>query len=521
MNAIIYSIQIISEAIELETMLRRIKRDWIAAEKLRVETRAELDSLKAEPVDVFIVDAAQIDAASELLRQIKQNGARSVVLACVEPSRAEKIPTLLASGVYDIVQSPVREWELGARVDTALSLLSARREGGVWRVYLDTIINSVPDLIWFKDLSGAHLKVNDEFAFVSGKSKEEIYGRDELYIWNLSEYLCLESDAKVVNTGKMDIFNENIEGKRGLRQYCVYKSPLIDAGRVIGTCGLARDITELKNKDAKLEIILDNIPFAILVKDNQGVVLNTNRTFEEYFQVKSEQIIGKRFDVMQNLRIVHEEFKPEQKEIEIEIAGEGGNRMILIHVDAILDFFHHKVGEISIYRDVTSERIHEKQIENIAYTDHLTGLYNRRAIYEYMAKQYRPRPAGLLYLDLDHFKKLNDTYGHKSGDEILVFVARLLRDKYPDAFISRIGGDEFVIIFVGACGKAEIEEKAAELVRALKARFETDEKTRMLSASIGVAFFEDGDESIDDLLEKGDAALYRAKKNGKNQYGVY
>ncbi len=117
--------------------------------------------------------------------------------------------------------------------------------------------------------------------------------------------------------------------------------------------------------------------------------------------------------------------------------------MLEIHENSVYDVFNHVAGKLCIFRDVTVERDLEKQIRHSSNTDFLTGLYNRRCFYQYIHNNRGSRTVSLMYIDLDRFKEVNDTYGHKVGDAVLVHTADVLRQLFRDDFVARLGGDEF------------------------------------------------------------------------------
>ena len=116
-----------------------------------------------------------------------------------------------------------------------LSFMKERADSRRTRICFDTGIDSIPDLVWFKDVKGAHLKVNDGFCHAVEKTKEQIYKRGHYYIWDIpkeeydqGDYVCLESEDIVMNSRKTCLFDEKVKTKSGMRQFKTYKSPLID-----------------------------------------------------------------------------------------------------------------------------------------------------------------------------------------------------------------------------------------------------------------------------------------------------
>jgi PAS domain S-box-containing protein len=136
------------------------------------------------------------------------------------------------------------------------------------QICFKTVIDSLPDMVWFKDNGGTHLIVNDEFCNVVKKTKEQVFKKGHNYIWNVpeddienGEAVCRRSEEVVVKARKTCRFEEQITTNEGMRQLVTYKSPLIDAdGMVFGTCGMGHDITDLKNISNEFRLIMDSIP---------------------------------------------------------------------------------------------------------------------------------------------------------------------------------------------------------------------------------------------------------------------
>ena len=153
-------------------------------------------------------------------------------------------------------------------------------------------------------------------------------------------------------------------------------------------------------------------------------------------------------------------------------------------------------------------------------TDYLTGMVNRRGMYEIWNALPDGAHVHCFYMDVDNFKLVNDVYGHAKGDELLLFVSGLLQDVFPGQLVVRLGGDEFVVLCdTGACGE-EPEEEIVRLQRRLREEF--DESLReVLSFSIGFVAECSVSENLSVILDQGDEAMYFVKKNGKGSYVNY
>jgi diguanylate cyclase (GGDEF)-like protein len=166
------------------------------------------------------------------------------------------------------------------------------------------------------------------------------------------------------------------------------------------------------------------------------------------------------------------------------------------------------------------------QAHEIANTDVLTFLPNRRKIIvdlqeEVIRSNRYGMPLSISLLDIDHFKKINDTYGHATGDEVLRSVSARLREqiRHPDT-IGRYGGEEFLIVLPNSEIKAAGEQAERLCQRMRNLQVETVEHTLSVTISIGIAQFRIGDENWEQFLHRADVAMYQAKANGRDQWVV-
>ncbi|HYC88437.1 MAG TPA: EAL domain-containing protein [Thermoanaerobaculia bacterium] len=181
-------------------------------------------------------------------------------------------------------------------------------------------------------------------------------------------------------------------------------------------------------------------------------------------------------------------------------------------------------GVIALARDITDRKAVEQQIEYQAYHDSLTGLANRRLFQEHLSlalalAQRREKQVAVLFLDLDHFKVINDSLGHTIGDALLQQVARRLRNAVRDGdTVARVGGDEFTIVLQELLHAQDAAVVAQKVLRTIAAPMEIAGHKLYVTASIGITLFPADGEDAETLLKNADAAMYRAKSEGRNTY---
>ncbi|HEY5908092.1 MAG TPA: EAL domain-containing protein, partial [Vicinamibacteria bacterium] len=195
--------------------------------------------------------------------------------------------------------------------------------------------------------------------------------------------------------------------------------------------------------------------------------------------------------------------------------------------DVVTDLHDNPVGLVTTCEDITERRRAAEQIESLAYRDTLTGLPNRRLFSDRLdvavtgASRQRQKLA-VLFADLDGFKRVNDSLGHDWGDELLRQGARRIEAcvRHGDT-VARLGGDEFTLILPGIEKVADAERIAIKVLDALRPPLKLGEHQVYVTASLGVAVYPDHGETVEELLKHADAAMYRAKEDGRDTFRVF
>ena len=373
---------------------------------------ANADAALTEKANVILADMRQMNVEDTLtfLLSHKQKEAELILLA--DKEQTELLATKDNTDITDIWVMPLSEAELRFRLLRWQKTYKMGKDFWQTQNYLDSTINCVPHLIWYKDKEGAHMKVNESFCKAVNKTMEQIEGRGHYYIWDIDpdeyakgEFICMESEFEVMEKRETCIFDETVKIGDSMRELKTYKTPLFDLdGSVMGTAGVAMDVTQ--------------------------------------------------------------------------------------------------------------ERLYQQMMIKNANTDFLTGLYNRRYLYEYIAESQEENMT-VFCIDLDHFKSINDIYGHQEGDRALVLTAKTLQENISDGLIARTGGDEFVVVMFGTHTSEEVEKMRQTLTEKLDAEYSKDEHLQKISASVGAAYSQTGRDAFDQLVGEADAMMYLEKEKNR------
>jgi len=305
-------------------------------------------------------------------------------------------------------------------------------------------------------------------------------------------------------------------------------------------------LNALNESEKRFRFFTDSAPVMVWISDN-----HLNRTF---FNKSWSSFVGKDIDLYQNqwLKLIHPEdrdcyndfldkLSPESRNAECEYRirrSDGEYRYLLERVMPRFETDAAFIGYISSSTDISIQKQSEqaltrmnetleeevlkrtREIESMLRTDHLTGIGNRRYLLERLDEELRRaerygRNLGLLFIDIDHFKGVNDIYGHDTGDQVLIKTAKALQKELRDIdALGRFGGEEFLVILpeTSLQGALAIAERMRIRVKGTK----LTEIDHSISVSIGVAERQPN-EAAQDLIKRADVALYRAKNEGRDQ----
>jgi diguanylate cyclase (GGDEF)-like protein/PAS domain S-box-containing protein len=310
------------------------------------------------------------------------------------------------------------------------------------------------------------------------------------------------------------------------------------SGRPLGAVVAMKDITalnasreQLALSERRLLTITDNVPVLIAHLGRERRYVFANAVHLSWLGKSSEQIMGKTMEEAFGADYL----APQAAALDVAWGGQASQceheivrkKHTRIAHTTFLPQLHdgEVVGVYVLTTDATASRMHERNLHALAHTDTLTGLPNRRqfdnALRGAQQAGRQGRATALLYLDVDHFKQINDRYGHAVGDAVLVEFARRLRASVRSAdLVSRLAGDEFTVLLSDVGGEADVELVAHKILAAMRLPFELEAVVLRVGASIGAALADQPEPLPARLLDTADRALYAAKEAGRNTWAL-
>ncbi len=284
---------------------------------------------------------------------------------------------------------------------------------------------------------------------------------------------------------------------------------------------------ELENREKFSKHLVESVPNPLFILDKNGEFIGVNRAFVEFFLCETKELCSKNEDpdimlvkdkAMEYLKGID---KTNPKEFNL-VDNDGKLRFIELHNSVFYDLNSEVAGVVGVLFDVTKSRITEMELRQISIKDELTGLYNRRYFNQILpreierAKRYG-YPLSFIMYDIDHFKKVNDTFGHQAGDMVLKTISDIVLKNIRNVdFVFRIGGEEFLILLI------ESDEKnaygVAEKIRKKVERYNFEDVGNV-TVSLGVTGLRSSD-TLNRIMKRIDEALYQSKNSVRNRTTV-
>ncbi|MDM5270979.1 EAL domain-containing protein [Sulfurovum sp. zt1-1] len=403
---------------------------------------------------------------------------------------------------------------------------------------------------WEWNLQTNEMLWSDEIFRIFGEKPQGFIPNYDLfltYITPSDRIRILRATIDAKKTGKTQRIEHKITRKDGSIRYLLSSGKgIFGSDRNFATIiGTAQDITEQKQVENMLEQkaqIIEQIHDSVIIMDLKGYIIEWNNTSVFNLGYSAEEIIGKHISNLYPKDRKHSLLKIFGKlnkygvlRTEIELKNKSGGQF---YGNLLLSYLKDDKGEkksiIAYVENITQRKKAESELrrqknmmEYRAYHDELTGLPNRSYFLEELERTINRvrRSEGLgalLFIDLDHFKEINDSLGHKHGDSVLKIIASRLEEIVRKGdFVARFGGDEFTTILEDIKNMDNVITKVQQMMEILNAPITINEHIHYLTFSIGISLFPNDGETAEVLLKNSDASMYKAKEEGRNTYVFY
>lgn len=289
--------------------------------------------------------------------------------------------------------------------------------------------------------------------------------------------------------------------------------------------------TQTRDQERRLHLLLSQIPAVLFTVDLDMKITSVAGAALDEQHLSQESLVGAPFEA---LIAGHEQKLACVAHVQRVLAGEPVSYETHIHdrwlqndVEPLRDARGSVIGAIGVMLDVTEVRSNAERFKQLARQDVMTGLPNRLALEERLPAQLERalqnhESVAVLFVDLDRFKNINDTLGHRVGDDLLRAVSHRMQARIDNrATIYRPGGDEFVIVIDGIKHKRTVASISMEVLQAFSEPFELEGRELFVTASIGASVFPQNAQTVDELIAFADSAMYRAKESGRNNAKFY
>ncbi|MDP3744114.1 MAG: EAL domain-containing protein [Methylotenera sp.] len=402
--------------------------------------------------------------------------------------------------------------------------------------------NPVP--MWVYDINTlAFIAVNNAAIVQYGYTNEEFIGMKISDVRPKDDLQHLQDNIKET-AGKTDLYNQ-----AGIWQHRKKDGSLIWVDITCHTLTfegraaeivLAQDVTARVEAERQLHIsakVFESSHEGLIITDANTLILSANRAYSEMTGYSLKELIGNT-PTLSKSKVQNKEFYKSMwasLNHDHHWQGEIWNQRksgevypVWLSITAVIDEAVKVSNYIASFSDISQSKKAEETIHNLAYYDVLTGLSNRQLLRERLKQivsfdSEQQHQGAILHIDLDDFKSLNDTKGHDVGDQLLIEVAKRIRScTYPDDTVARLGSDEFVVMLdllnmEQEQATREVEKIAERIHNAIKQPFDLGGSEYHCTSCIGINIFRNDKTSIEEILRKADAAMFQAKKSGRNK----
>lgn len=406
---------------------------------------------------------------------------------------------------------------------------------------LQAILANAPAVVYLKDLDGRYLMINNRYETLFHLDGRNVVGKLDSDLFPSEQAEAFRAnDLRVQEHGHALQVEEQVPQDDGIHTYVSIKFPVREGdGEIYGVCGISTDITEQKRAEQRLRqsaAVFENISEGIFITDIEGRILDVNKAFSEITGYTRKEVLGANPRLWKSERHDADFYRAMWSSItrwgqwrgEIWNRHKDGNVYpAQLTISSISGDHDHPTHYVALFSDITNLKQSEEQLERLAHHDPLTELPNRllfnaRLSHALEHSRRANQRLALLFIDLDRFKHINDSFGHGVGDELLRQVAgRLTGCMREEDTVARIGGDEFIVLLESIGEPTHVVVAAEKIIDNFALPFQLQEREVFISPSIGISIYPRDGSDCGSLLRNADTAMYRAKEAGRNGFAFY
>jgi len=546
-----------------EPMLQWLRKGGFSPLAARAQTEREFMQQLLAPPNVVLMDHALPGLKAARVLEVLHERDLDIPLLVIGTAKDEEdAARILRAGAEDFIVGD-RIAGLGEAVRSALRRRELRRHSDrrtelalrASEERFRATFNQAAVGLAHVSLDGRYVLVNRKLCEILGYSAEELLQKT---VWDISHPEDREAttlDRKRLLAGEIDTFSVE---KRYLHMNgsTVWMNLVVSqvrntAGKPEYDVAAYEDVTQrksfeeaLKGSESRHRAVIENAAEGMIIHDASGRIVSTNSSAERILGRRKDQLVGKtpedlEFDAVRedetpwpiDLRPVTVTLltgKPQSDVVVGHRMPDGSLTWLSMNVRPLGGSDGQASAGVAVsFTDITERRSFEEKLTYLAQNDALTGLPNRALLLDRLGQAItramrRGMLVGVMLVDLDRFKEINDSLGHSAGDLVLKEVAGRIRRALRDSdTVARLGGDEFCVVLEDCESRDKVAVAATKLRQVLDEPVVAEGREMFTGASIGLAVYPDDGSSIEDLIKHADIAMYDAKREGGNAYRFY
>lgn len=405
-----------------------------------------------------------------------------------------------------------------------------------------TLLETSSEGFWLVDINLKTIEVNDALCNLLECDREDLIGKTPFHFIAEEHHQRFAQHMEQLAIHNHRQYELMLHKKNGDVVYTIVHGTTLrdESGQVQGAFGYLTDISDRKRNEAKLQLaahVFTHAREGIFITDSSGKIIDINDSFTDITGYERHDVLGRDLRVLKSSKQDAQLYKTLWQNLlthgywcgEVWSRRQNGQDYIqLLTISSVFDDQNCPQYYVALFSDITEQKQHEQELEYTAHYDPLTNLPNRRLLFHRLHQSMKQVDAkgghlAVVYLDLDGFKAVNDTYNHEAGDYLLKTLAHRMKQVLREGdTLARLGGDEFVAV-LGNCASPSVAISiCSRLLGVASQPVLMGDRLLQVSASLGITFYPQKNiVDAGELLRQSDQAMYQVKLSGKNQYHIF